>query len=235
MNEISNALGVPGTGGGDAAASKDSLGETFDDFLTLLTTQLQYQDPLSPMDSTQFTEQLVHFTNVEQGIAQNEKLEELLAQNSFNTTAQAVGFIGKEVEMFGEFVVVGDGGPDDMSVMSYGLARDASETTIKIFDDSGEVVRELIGKTAAGAHELNWDGRDENGIAVPPGIYAIEVEAVGSNDEPIGTAGRTEAVVQAVSTNNGRTFLDIGGIDIPLEDVIAIRQQPEEGSTETAN
>ena len=233
MTEISNALGVPGTGSGNAAESRDSLGETFDNFLTLLTTQLQYQDPLSPMDSTQFTEQLVHFTNVEQGIAQNEKLEELLAQNSFNTTAQAVGFIGKEVEMFGEFVVVGEGGPTDLSTMSYGLAREASETTISIIDESGEVVRELFGKTAAGAHELAWDGRDENGIPVPPGIYAIQVEAVGSNGEPIGTAGRTEALVQAVSTNNGKTYLDIGGIDIPLEDVIAIRQQPEQASAET--
>lgn len=234
MTEISNALGVPGTGGGDAAASRDSIGETFDNFLTLLTTQLQYQDPLSPMDSTQFTEQLVHFTNVEQGIAQNEKLEELIAQNSFNTAAQAVGFIGKEVELFGEFVVVGEGGPDDMSSMTYGLARDAAETTIKILNDAGEVIRELPGNTGAGAHDLNWDGRDENGIPVPAGIYGIQVEAVGDNDEPIGTAGRTEALVKAVSMNNGRTFLDIGGLEVPLEDVIVIRQ-PEEGTAETTN
>lgn len=234
MTEITSALGVGGTGGSSTAASRDSLGETFDNFLTLLTTQLQYQDPLSPMDSTQFTEQLVHFTNVEQGIAQNEKLEELIAQNSFNTAAQAVGFIGKEVEMFGEFVVVGEGGPEDMSSMTYGLARDASETTVKILNEAGEVVRELLGKTAAGAHELAWDGRDENGIVVPPGIYTVEVDAVGNDGEAIGTAGRTEAKVEAVTMNSGKTYLDIGGIEVPLEDVIVVRE-PETDTTETAS
>ena len=118
--------------------------------------------------------------------------------------------------------------------MTYGLARDASETTVKILNEAGEVVRELLGKTAAGAHELAWDGRDENGIVVPPGIYTVEVDAVGNDGDAIGTAGRTEAKVKAVTMNSGKTYLDIGGIEVPLEDVIVVRE-PETDTTETAS
>ncbi len=233
MTEVNGALGVPGTGGGNAAASQKKLDETFDNFLTLLTTQLQHQDPLSPMDSTKFTEQLVQFTNVEQSIAQTKKLDELLTQNRFNSTAQAVGFIGKDVEVFGEFVTIGEDGLNDGANMTYALARDAAETKIKIVDKDGVVVRELRGAVGGGAHELDWDGRDENGNAVAAGTYQVIVSAVDAAGEEVGTAGRTEGRVQSVRSLDGTTYLDLGGAEVPLEDIISIRE-PAQGSSNTA-
>lgn len=219
MTEISGALGVPGTGGGDAAAARDELGETFDNFLTLLTTQLQYQDPLSPMDSNQFTEQLVHFTNVEQSIAQTEKLEELLALSGFNQTAQAVGFIGKQVEVEDSFIELAGGG----GTMEYELADNAARTRISIVDENGTLVRSLEGQTEAGRHTLSWDGRDGAGQQQPDGVYSVYVTAVDRDNATVEVAPLSYATVKGVRSEDGKTWLEANGAEIALDDVRAIR------------
>ena len=80
-----------------ALTDSKSLAETFDNFLLLLTTQLQNQDPLDPLESNEFTQQLVQFSGVEQQIKMNEKLDMMIAGQAFNEAAQAVGFLGKEI------------------------------------------------------------------------------------------------------------------------------------------
>ena len=101
----SNATSTSSTAAkGTAAASRATFGDNYDTFLKLLTSQLQNQNPLSPMDSTQFTSQLVQYSSVEQAIKQNENLEKLIAMQSSTQSANAVGYIGKSVDMSGERV-----------------------------------------------------------------------------------------------------------------------------------
>lgn len=221
MTEIGSSLGVPGTGGGDVEASKKKLGDTFDNFLTLLTTQLQNQDPLSPMDSNQFTEQLVHFTNVEQSIAQTEKLEELISLSGFNRTAQAVGFIGKQVETEGSFLQIDGSGT--AATMSYDLPRATRETRIAIVSPDGRLVRTLPGETTAGSHTLSWDGRDSQGNALPAGVYDVFVTAMDRDNATVEATTRSLGRVTGVRTEDGQTLLDIGGSQLPLDRVLAIR------------
>jgi flagellar basal-body rod modification protein FlgD len=231
MTEIGSSLGIPGTGGGDVDESRKKLADTYDNFLTLLTTQLQNQDPLSPMDSNQFTEQLVHFTNVEQSIAQTEKLEELLAVNGFNQTAQAVGFIDKQVETEGSFLQLdGSGGAS----LEYSLPSATRETAISIVSPDGRLVRTLSGQTDAGSHTLNWDGRDNNGNELPAGVYDVFIVAADRDNVTVEAETRSWGRVSGVRTEDGQTLLDIGGSEVALDQVLAIRG-PAPETTETVN
>ncbi len=112
------------------------IGETFDQFLTLLTTQLRYQDPLSPMDSTQFTSQLVQFAMVEQSIRTNDQLETLIGMQRNNASATALGYIGHIVEVPGDVVTL-EGGHAEIA---YVLDENAGSTAITITDSAGQLV-----------------------------------------------------------------------------------------------
>ena len=107
-----NQTGLLGAGSKNVAVASGSLADNFDNFLILLTTQLQNQDPLSPMESTEFTNQLVQFASVEQQIKQNQSLEDLLAIERSNQAVSAVGFLGANVEAFGNSMMLENGSVD---------------------------------------------------------------------------------------------------------------------------
>ncbi|HPF47490.1 MAG TPA: flagellar hook capping FlgD N-terminal domain-containing protein, partial [Emcibacteraceae bacterium] len=126
---------VTGSQGQSAAAvSTATLAKDFDNFLHLLTTQLQYQDPLAPMDSNQFTQQLVSFTGVEQSIATNKNLESLIAQNQALTTTNAVGYLGKEVTIGSDKAGLGD---DGTVKWEYALSSPTKSTKLTVKDQNG--------------------------------------------------------------------------------------------------
>lgn len=109
MMEINSATVQSQEAFGSRGTGISNLAENFDNFLTILITQLQNQDPLSPMESNEFTSQLVQFTGVEQQVLQNKNLEELIRLQSANQTLSAVSFIGKLVEATGDTNTLTDG------------------------------------------------------------------------------------------------------------------------------
>ncbi|MCR6629273.1 MAG: hypothetical protein NVV74_04020 [Magnetospirillum sp.] len=174
--------------------SAKSLAQNFDTFLTMLTTQLKHQDPLSPMDSTQFTNQLVQFAGVEQQINANSNLEKLISATSLNTRSQAVNYIGQVIEADTDLVPL-QGAKDTESnaiqlvdgkaTFKYVLSSAANTTQLKIKDADGNVVRTLLGSTGAGSHEITWDGTDSSGTALPAGSYTVEGVATNSAGNPV--------------------------------------------------
>lgn len=201
-------------------AGSQSLSETFDNFLLLLTTQLQNQDPLDPMDSAKFTEQLVAFSGVEQQIKTNDKLDQLLAGQTFNEAAQAVGFLGKLVEAEGDQVNLADGvGP-----VAFDLAGEAAEVEILLTDSSGRTVRTLEGPATAGRHELVWDGTDDLGNPVADGSYTIQVRAVDAEDTTVEATTYTIGKVTGVETVDGVIQLMIGASPVRLDQIQAFRE-----------
>lgn len=178
-----------------AAASGKSLAQNFDTFLTMLTTQLKHQDPLSPMDSTQFTNQLVQFAGVEQQINANSNLEKLISATSLNTRSQSVNYIGHVIEadtnqvpLQGATDTEGDaiklnGGT---ATFKYSLDTAAASAQIKVTDANGNLVRTLVGGVNAGGHEVTWDGKNSAGETVPDGNYKIEVVAKNSAGAAVG-------------------------------------------------
>ncbi len=216
VNEI-NSVPLPPTGEG-GASNTTSLTQTFDDFLVLLITQLQNQDPLSPVEATQFTEQLVQFSGVEQAINTNSKLDELIALQSGNQLNAAVSYIGRDVEADSEMTSLQNG----TATILYGLDATAASTTIGIVDESGQLVRTYSGDTSTGLHELVWDGLNDQGIAQPDGVYGILVTARDADNQSVTAATGTRGRVTGVESQGDEVFLKLGDLLVPLTRVFAV-------------
>ena len=139
--------------------ARTSLSGNFDTFLRLLTTQLQNQDPLEPMDATKFTEQLVSYSQVEQQINTNANLESLIALNKSAIGANAITYLGKTVLTGGAATAL-EGGA---AKWRYALTSDANTLQLTIKDASGKTVRTMTGNKNVGMHEFTWDGKKTNG------------------------------------------------------------------------
>lgn len=221
ITPTSLSLGGLATGSGVSSEdAKNSIGQTYDQFLTLLTTQLKNQDPLNPMDSKDFTNQLVQFASVEQQIAQNEKLESLLSLSQAGTINGAVGFIGKKVNYEGQNFHFDGSNPIDMS---YYIAENAKTVKISISDQDGNVLWTTDGEKAAGEHQMTWDGIDNDGDTVESGIYTVEVGAVDSEDQSITTGMMVSGTIDGVEVVDGTVMLRIQDMIIGIDTVLSVK------------
>ena len=201
-----------------------SLTETFDTFLSLLTTQLQNQDPLDPMDTEQFTQQLVSFSQVEQSIAANQKLDQLVELQTTSQLSTGVSYIGKSVEVVTDQLML-DGGS---ATLTYGLERKAAQTVISIVDQNGRPVRTVNGETDPGRHEFVWDGRDANGVELPDGLYGFRVDPVDKAGTPVELASASIGRVTGVEIVDDTLTLNIGELGVPFDKVFAVREDAGE-------
>jgi len=206
--------------GGQSQAAQQLAGN-FDTFLTLLTTQLQNQDPLSPMDSNQFTQQLVMFSQVEQQINTNDNLQSLIALDLSQTANSAVNYIGRSVVMTngeGSLQTNSDDGTSSCD-WTYNLASASAGTTLTVKDASGKVVYTTSGSTSAGNNDFTWDGKDSNGTQLPDGKYTLSVSATGTDGSAITSTIASKAIVTAVDMAGTTPMLVLGSMEIPLSDV----------------
>lgn len=200
------------------------LAEDFDDFLRLLTTQLQNQDPTQPMSTEEFTNQLVQFSQVEQSINTNTKLDELISLQGKDPLQEALGFIGNIASYEGsEFFFDGD----NPSEIGYSLNNPAQETQIIIRDQFGTEVRRASGRTAPGAHGFSWDGTDNSGSPVQPGTYNVEVNAFDEEGNLVTTSTLVKGEVRGIENDGSQTFLLVGERAIPQSQILRI-EQPED-------
>jgi len=193
----------------------------FDQFLFLLTQQLKNQDPLEPMDTAQFTSQLVQYSNVEQSIKVNDNLKSLISLQQSNTTVGLLGYIGKDVEAAGTKLPLTNG----TVKFKYALPERADVITIKIKDKDGHVVRDITGENAAGAHDMVWDGKDNNGTQLADGAYTLEVKAVkNDNGVPKDLTVYTAMLgrVTAVNTDAANPSVLIGKIAFPIANILTV-------------
>lgn len=151
-----------------------ALSDQFDNFLKLLTTQLQHQNPLSPMDNHQFTQQLVQFAIAEQSVATNSKLDEVVKVYKNQEILNAANLVGQEITCEPTDQVY-DG--KEKVRFSYNLPADTQNAHILVVNDKGRVVRVDQVPAQAGQNTYSWDGRDSLGVPIAPGAYHIEVAA----------------------------------------------------------
>jgi len=207
------------SGLGQAGSSATKLADDFDTFLRLLTTQLQNQDPLEPLDSNEFTQQLVQFTGVEQAIATNQNLETLVALLVNQSETALVGYLGKDVTVATNQNVFDGSNPVKWN---YDLGALSAETKLTIKDSNGLTVAEFPGNTAAGLHEFEWDGLNSNGQPVDEGTYSLSVEANTSEGTKIGHQIYIKDIVDGLERRHDGTFLSIGGGLISVGQVVAV-------------
>src|SRR5262249_14066280 len=161
----------------DVTGGMQELSGNFNTFLTLLTTQLQNQDPLSPMDSNQFTQQLVEFSQVEQQIDTNNNLQSLIALGQSNTLSSSASYLGKSITL-----TPANGAPQNSScTWRYAPGADAANTTLTVTDSTGKVVYTEPGETSSGGHDFTWDGTDSSGNQLPDGVYKLSVASNASD------------------------------------------------------
>lgn len=202
------------------APSNDTLGK--DEFLTMLVAQLQYQDPMNPMDSTGFTAQLAQFSSLEQLENINSTLEAQKVHQTSSENAQAVQFIGKQVTAVGNTVNLD---ADGTATLNFDLAGDADATYFKIYDTTGAYMGDFeVGSLTAGEQQVTWDGTGQNGQPLPEGQYSFEVLAVDDQDVPVSATTFSTGVVTGVSYQNGEAYLQTNNFLLPLSSVVRVDQ-----------
>ena len=157
--------------GSQSATSKAKLDDDLNKFLILLVTQLQNQDPLDPMDATEFTSQLIQFASVEQQIFQNSNLEKLLQLQETNQVSNLVDLIGTTVESEGRKMPLENGKAE----FTYTVPAGAAKATITITDSSGLNVFTTDAITTAGKQTFSWNGKSSSGVQQTDGDYNVLV------------------------------------------------------------
>jgi len=204
-----------------------SLGR--DEFLRLLVTKLQNQDPLNPSEDTEFISQLATFSSLEQLISVNDNLQTIGVSQGQLINAQALNLIGKEALVeSGNEVRIKDGVPDKIV---YAMPRQADEASLTIRDPQGAIVRTIaLQKDPQGRVTLDWDGKDEQGKLLPDGDYQIELHVTDTKGEPMAIGLYRSLRIDGVAFVDGDISLVSGDREIPFELILEIR----EGSTSPA-
>ncbi|MGF1543541.1 MAG: flagellar hook assembly protein FlgD [Parvularculaceae bacterium] len=171
------------------SGSLASLSGDFDTFLTLLPPQLQNQDPLDPLDTESFTQQLVQFAGVEQSVETNARLDALIDLQTDSQRGAAIDLIGRSVAVAGDAAFNENG-----AAWRYEVADGAADVRLTIVDAAGEPLRTLDGQPGPGPTTLVWDGLDDDGAPAAPGAVRLTVEATDASDAPVGA--RIEAFVR---------------------------------------
>jgi flagellar basal-body rod modification protein FlgD len=201
------------------ALGRTRLAENFDTFLSLLTTQLKNQDPLSPLDSNQFTQQLVQMTGVEQQLASNDLLKKLVA-NTGSGISNAVSLIGKDVSAVSKNAQLSGGKAD----WTYKLKTAAADTKIEVLNAKGTVVHtEAATDNKAGDHAYSWNGKDMGGNKLPDGVYTLRVTPKDSTGAAVTSTTYVQGRVTGVEQLDGVTYITVNGGKIPWDTVTSVK------------
>ena len=203
----------------EANKARASLAGDMDAFLLLLVTQLKNQDPLSPLEPTEFTNQLVNFAGVEQQIATNDNIEKLLSVQNAVLASAVIWFVGKEVvaDTNGKLPL-----QNGEATFEYTLGSSASNVVMTISDDEGRILFTKAGETGVGKHEVIWDGKDGKDQTMPDGSYNLAITPLAFSGETIEHTIRVKAVITGISLANGETKMDASGVTIPFEKIETI-------------
>lgn len=222
-NSVSSSSSSTSTSSSSTAiTSKSAMGK--DDFLKLLTTQLKYQDPINPQDSTQFTAQLAQFTSLEQLTNINNNIEGLSGTMGTSQTnmqyAQAINLIGKNIESTGNTLTVKS---SQASQASFSLGEASAKTAVGIYDAGGNLVRTLdLGALKSGTNTLSWDGKNSTGSSVPDGSYSFKIAATNSQGKTISTTTSVSGTVTGIKKSNGKVIIMIGDKSVTLDNVSSV-------------
>ncbi|BAI72482.1 flagellar basal-body rod modification protein [Azospirillum sp. B510] len=214
---------TPQTDAQKTASATKGLGDNFQTFLTMLTTQMKNQDPLKPLDTNDMTKQLVDFANVEQNIGTNSRLDKLVQLQSAGTASTNLAYLGRTVAFQGDTFQYTQG--MTQAPLGYELATSAKSVRVDILDANSNIVRTMQGDTTAGVkHAVAWDFKDNNGNAVQPGTYRLNIAPMSENkDDTIKTTTYTFGTVSGIGNNkDGETVLNVGPSEVPLSKLTTV-------------
>ncbi len=209
---------VSGAASSQLTSSRNTIANNFDTFLSLLTTQLKNQNPLDPLDTNQFTSQMVQFTSVEQQLQTNEFLEALVLSNLSQNYTDAVGFVGKEITASGSTTQLANGS----ATWNYTIGQASSDVTVTVTDRNGNVVHTANTSVGSGEGQFTWDGFDSTGARMPDGTYTITIDARTDSGAYIPMATQMRGVVSAVDLSGNEPVLIVNGNRINLSAIQSV-------------
>lgn len=198
------------------------LTDNFDTFLTLLTTQLRNQDPLEPLDTEQFTQQLVQFAGVEQSIQTNSNLETLISLQASSQREQSLDLVGRVASIESNETIFGNERTDRTTRWRYTVPQGVSAVSLHVIDASDNVIAELEGPDSPGRHDLVWNGLDSEGDAVADGTYRLRATATNSDGTNTALNIQTRDLVSGVQFNQSGPRLLIAGQIISPDAVVRV-------------
>ncbi len=217
-----NAMGASNTTKG-----KSELGK--DDFLKLMIEQLKHQDPLDPLDGADYTAQLAQFSSLEQlqnisGSLDKSVLANLQLTQSVNNTMTAT-LIGKEVKLSGDAIEFNG---QESTQIGYKLLDDAKKVTVKIYDNSGSLVKTFDDvETSEGEHKVSWDFTDNNGNKLSASNFRFEVEASSSNGEDLFVDQYRVGLIDAIRFTENGAVVVVNKVEYGLGDISEIINSDE--------
>lgn len=194
-----------------------------DDFMKLFITQLQYQDPMKPMDSYQMASQLAEFSNMEATTKMSDNMEALLNYQVSQNNLQLMTLLGNDAQVLGNGMSVVEGKVSPTDFVLEDVPGDVMHVTI--YDASDHPVwQQDVAANGAGTYEVKWDGKKSNGEAIEDGLYHYQVEASSPTGDELKVVYRSTGKVTDISFDNGAATLTIDGqIKANISDVVKVK------------
>lgn len=202
--------------GANANANKPTV--DYESFLKLLTAQLRNQDPLAPMDASQFMTQLAQLSTVEQGVRTNDTLAQVLDTLKNSGMRMDMAYLGRNVEVSTDQLGLSDG----KAQMAYAVEGAAASVKIEVLNDAGQVIHSAAGSPQAGRQTFVWDGKRADGSTAPDGVYRVRVTAKDKTGAALQAATVMTDTVKEVRTADGATmFVLKGGATVSGMDILS--------------
>lgn len=222
---ISSIQGLPFIEEPNPYAKKESKDLGRDEFLKLFLAQLKHQDPLNPMEGTEFSSQLAQFSSLEQLFNMNETLESINESQNGNNAYQVIDLIGKEVEAKGDMLSL----VKEQNASAGFSIRVPAESIVMIIDQNGYRIREMnLGVLQPGAHTFEWDGRSANGELMDSGVYNYKVTAISQTGELTPVETRVRGVIDRINLDGAEPLLFMGEAAINLSQIINVNMPKAE-------
>jgi len=197
-----------------SVADKNTIAGNFTTFLQLLTTQLKNQNPLDPLDTNQFTQQLVQFAQVEQQLKSNDQLATLVSLEKTARSTIAMGFVGATVAVDGATAQL----VDKKAQWSFSVSKPAN-ATVTIKNSTGQTVYSGTFAMQTGTQNFIWDGKGTNGTQMPDGAYAISVTAKDTSGQSVAVSTEVQGVVDSVDLTKDPPILSVGGQTFTVDQI----------------
>ena len=226
---------APATNTGSSSSSSSSsssttgLADNFQTFLTLLTTQLQNQNPLDPLDTNQFTAQLVQFAQVEQQLKANDQLSSLVALQKTSQSTQALSFVGQTISVDGSTAAF-----NGSSTWNFNAAADAN-AVVTISAPNGQTAFTGSYSLKAGPASFVWDGVGNDGTQWPAGNYKLSVTAKDTSGKDVAVTTEVQGVVDSVDMTSSPALLSMGGNNYTIDQIKRVVRSIADTGSGTGN
>jgi len=212
------AASTSSTAAAAGLTGSQQLAGNFDTFLQLLTTQLQNQDPLDPLDTNQFTQQLVEFASVEQQVDMNTNMQTLISLQQTSEATSAMQFLGASVTLSGSSATLASGSPATWSLNSPSPAT----ANVTITSSTGQTAYTGTVSLTAGTQTYSWNGQGNNGVTWPAGQYTLAINATGANGQTVSVTTQIQGTVSGVDLSQNPPQLTVNGQSYPISAVQSI-------------